>query len=200
MAYYERNLPHWHPDGAEVFLTWCLHGSHVEQPRTQTESAGRAFLLYDRALDRASSGPKWLLKPAVAQCVVDSLRFGEQALNPYQLLAFCVMPNDVHVVIEPRIEVAKITKSLKGFTARRINRILKRTGEPLWQDETFDRWIRDQKENSRIIRYVEQNPVTAGLAKTAEQWRWSSAWKPHTGKNACATPAPAFPPDGAPRY
>jgi putative transposase len=177
VAYYERNLPHWHPEGAEIFLTWCLHGVHLTAPQNQAENAGRAFLLYDRALDRASTGPKWLLRPYVAQCVVDSLRFGEQQLNLYHLLAFCVMPNHVHAVIEPRSPVAKITRSIKGFSARGINRILKRTGEPLWQDETYDHWIRDGEERNRIIRYVEQNPVAAGLVETLEQWPWSSAWK-----------------------
>jgi hypothetical protein len=56
VAYYERNLPHWHPEGAEIFLTWCLHGVHLTVPRKQAENAGRAFLLYDRALDQAT-GP-----------------------------------------------------------------------------------------------------------------------------------------------
>jgi REP element-mobilizing transposase RayT len=101
------------------------------------------------------------------------------------------MPNHVHAVIEPLVPVVKITKSIKGFTSRGVNRILKRTGEPLWQDETYDRWIRGPEERNRIIRYVEENPVAAGLVETAEQWRWSSAWKPDikpdTGQEACAT-------------
>jgi len=101
------------------------------------------------------------------------------------------MPNHVHVVIKPQVEVARVTKSIKGFTARKINSILGRTGEPFWQDESFDRWIRDQKERNRIIPYVEQNPVAAGLVEKAEQWRWSSDWE-HTGKNACATLAPSL--------
>ena len=168
-------------------MTWSLRGAHPAITRTPAENHGRAFLLYDRFVDRAATGPKWLLEPYVSKCVVDTLRYAERHLNFYHLLAFCVMPNHVHVVIEPLVPVAKITKSVKGFTSRGINRILKRTGERLWQDESFDRWIRDAAERNRIIRYVEQNPVTAGLAKTAEQWPWSSAFKPDTGREACAT-------------
>jgi REP element-mobilizing transposase RayT len=136
---------------------------------------GRAFLFFDRALDTAVSGPAWLREPAVAQCVVDALRFGERHLRLYTLVAFCVMPNHIHTVVEPHLPIPKITKSIKGFTARTANQILGRTGERFWQDESHDHWIRNSDERNRIIRYTERNPVTAGLIQTAEQWPWSSA-------------------------
>jgi len=85
------------------------------------------------------------------------------------------MPNHVHAVIQPCVEVSKITKSLKGFTAREANLILDRTGERFWQDESYDHWIRNETEWNRIVRYTETNPVAAGLVKTAEDWPWSSA-------------------------
>jgi REP element-mobilizing transposase RayT len=69
----------------------------------------------------------------------------------------------------------KITKSIKGFTAREANRILRRTGERFWQDESYDHWIRNENEWNRIVRYTELNPVAAGLVETPEQWPWSSA-------------------------
>jgi hypothetical protein len=65
--------------------------------------------------------------------------------------------------------------SLKRFTAREANRILGRTGQPFWQDESYDRLIRNEKEFERTLRYIETNPVKAGLAATPEEFPWSSA-------------------------
>src|SRR6266567_7424617 len=85
------------------------------------------------------------------------------------------MPNHVHVVIEPHARLPKITKSIKGFTARAANKIPSRTGEPFWQDESYDRLIGNPEERNRIIRYIERNPVSAGLVERPEEWAWSSA-------------------------
>ena len=49
------------------------------------------------------------------------------------------------------------------------------TGQPFWQDESYDRLVRDEKEFERIVHYIEWNPVTAGLATTPEGFAWSSA-------------------------
>ena len=64
---------------------------------------------------------------------------------------------------------------LKGSTARQANLILGRTGEAFWQDESFDHRVRDEVELDRIVRYVEHNPVSAGLAANPRDWPWSSA-------------------------
>lgn len=71
MTYYERHLPHWQPEGADLFLTWRLYGS---LPRTVDippgQLAGRAFVATDRELDRAAFGPRWLKDERVAEAVV----------------------------------------------------------------------------------------------------------------------------------
>jgi REP element-mobilizing transposase RayT len=101
------------------------------------------------------------------------------------------MPNHVHVVLEPKAELPRVTKSVKGFTARKCNEILERTGERFWQDESYDHWVRSDRELQKIIAYIVRNPVRAGLADSIENWPWSSAsTKTNTGTNACATPAP----------
>ena len=176
MPYYQRNLPHWCPEGAAIFLTWRLHGTYAHLRRDPTSAnPGLAFAASDRQLDCAVSGPRWLLEPTIAQTVVDALRFGQQQLQLYFLIAFCVMPNHAHAVVQPRDPVSRITKAIKGFTARRANAFLGRTGEPFWQDETYDHWIRNDDELRRIVRYTERNPVVAGLVEAPEQWPWSSA-------------------------
>ena len=105
--------------------------------------------------------------------VVQSLYKGV-ALGQYELGAFVVMANHVHVLLLPRIPPSRLLQSLKGFTAREANRVLGRTGEPFWQAESYDHWVRDEAEYGRIVAYIENNPVKAGLVERAEEYRWSS--------------------------
>jgi REP element-mobilizing transposase RayT len=133
------------------------------------------FLSRDRELDRLQFGPTWLANPAVAQMVVDALIYGDAARKMYRLHAFVIMPNHVHVVWTPSEDLSKIMEWLKGTTARRANPMIGINGKPFWQDEWFDHWIRDGKEFEGIVAYVENNPVSAGLVKTPEDWAWSSA-------------------------
>lgn len=210
--YYHRNLPHWHPLGAAIFLTCRLYGSLpenvIEQLRVTQKlverEIGKAsqsaekiaelrlnqhkklFAKLDAILDRAETGPTWLGETEVAALVEDALlrRYAEL----YKLWAYVVMVNHLHVLLTPKplilpegisndsfVSLSSITKSIKGYTAREANRILKRTGKAFWQQESFDHWPRDEAEFSRIIDYIENNPVKAGLARHSEEWRWSSA-------------------------
>jgi REP element-mobilizing transposase RayT len=93
----------------------------------------------------------------------------------YRLYAWVIMPNHVHVVLQPHIELASAMRWLKGRTSRVANQILGRTGTPFWQDESFDHWVRSNYELQCLIEYVERNPVKAGLVQIATQWPWSSA-------------------------
>jgi REP element-mobilizing transposase RayT len=85
------------------------------------------------------------------------------------------MPNHVHLLMTPLVDVSKVTQSLKRFTAREGNRILGLIGQPFWQDESYDRLVRNKAEFQRIADYIEMNPVKAGLAATPEEFLWSSA-------------------------
>jgi putative transposase len=177
MTYYERHLPHWQPEDAALFITWRLHGS---APRIsnwlQKPAAGKAFAIMDRDLDKAATGPRWLLDERVAQCVVDALRYGDKELDLYELEAWVLMANHVHILIQPKAALPKITKSIKGFSARHANAILGRTGQPFWREESYDHWVRGPKEMGKIFQYIENNPVPAGLVEKPEDYRWSSAF------------------------
>jgi REP element-mobilizing transposase RayT len=179
MAYYERHLPHWQPTGKGIFLTWRLHGSLpvavLKKIReSKIDSAAKRFRAFDKHLDSAASGPLWLKDPRVAEMVVQAIHHESDPLRRYDLHAFVVMANHVHLLILPKAPLRKITESLKGFTARQANKILRRRG-PFWQDESFDHWVRSENQYRRIRHYIEHNPVTAGLVSKAEQWPWSSA-------------------------
>ena len=90
------------------------------------------------------------------------------------------MPNHVHSMIEifPDQTLDGILHSWKSFTSKEINKILRRRGK-LWQEEYHDRFIRDDDHYANTVRYIEENPVKAGLVTQAEDWRWSSAWRGH---------------------
>jgi len=177
VSYHERHLPHWQPEDAALFITWRLHGSLPRIPAPiEHQSAGKAFAAMDRELDRAATGPRWLLDERVAQCVADALRYGETKLGLYELRAWVLMVNHVHILIYPEAELSRITKSIKNFSARKANEILGLTGQPFWQDESYDHWVRGPEELEKIVRYIEENPVAAGLVERVQDWRWSSAF------------------------
>ena len=172
-----RRLPHVYPEGKPLFLTWHLHGSlpHALYPPPAELSSGKAFVWIDRYLDTTRTGPAFLARPAVAQIIVEGIERGERELRHYDLHAFVVMPNHVHLLLTPCVDLGRFLQSLKGFTAREANKLLRRTGEPFWQHESYDHWVRNGRELERIRAYVEENPVKAGLASRPEDFPWSSA-------------------------
>ena len=183
MTYYERNLPHWQPPGKDLFVTWRLSGSLpvtvVQAVRAMGElPEGKRFAEFDKHLDSGSYGPTWLGNKKVASLVVEAIRNAE-AVKLCKIHTYVVMPNHVHVLLKPGLELARITKLVKGGTARAANKILRKTGRFFWQDESFDHWIRNSAEFERVRAYIERNPVKAGLVSRPEDWVWSSAYKSH---------------------
>jgi len=116
VSFYRRRLPHWCPEGARVFLTWRLFGTLPHQT-LEVEHAGRLltegqrFTVQDRRLDAAGSGPRWLEQPRVAACVAEALLLGERVWKKYDLWAWVIMANHVHVLLTPHAEMKKVTSS-----------------------------------------------------------------------------------------
>ena len=137
-------------------------------------SEGARFVAGDRMLDTAATGPRWLQQPEVAQCVVDALFEAERLLR-YQLGAWVVMPNHVHLVLRPAAALPKVVAAIKANSARDANQLLNRSGQSFWARDYYDHWIRNSDEEQRMIRYIERNPVKAGLCKSPEDWPWSNA-------------------------
>ena len=130
----------------------------------------------DRLLDTATTGPFYLRRPEIAQLLVDAIRYRDP--GHYNLHSFVVMPNHVHFLVTPRVPISQMMQSLKRYTARQGNLMLGLTGRPFWQDESFDRVVRDQREFDRIIAYIETNPVKAGLVTAPDEFPFSSASRP----------------------
>jgi len=172
-----RRLPHIYPENRWLFVTWHLFGSlpRALYPPPGKPSAGKAFVWMDRYLDTTRIGPMFLRRPEVASLVVAALRRGLM-LGMYDLRAFVVMGNHVHILLRPQGEPSRALQWIKGTTAREANQLLARTGKPFWQRESYDHWVRDERQLERIVAYIENNPVTAGLAAVASEFPWSSAW------------------------
>jgi putative DNA methylase len=173
---HHRRLPHYQAIDQPLFLTWRLAGSLPANRVFPAETNGReAFAAMDALLDQARSGPVYLSRPEIARLIVEAIRHGAEHMMLYQSHAFVVMPNHVHLLITPLVDPPKITHSLKRFTARAANQVLGLTGTSFWQDESYDRLVRDGTEFEHIVAYIHANPVRAGLVAEAECFPWSSA-------------------------
>lgn len=153
----------------EVLDEWKAELAHLPQDAYQVERRKRI----DAYLDQGY-GCCLLREPDVAKIVQDNwLHF---AGSRYQLHAWVVMPNHTHILFTPLPgwDLSKIVHTWKSYTAHAINKRLKRSGK-LWQDEPFDRYIRNQRHFDNAVAYIEKNPVKAGLCATPEAWPWSSA-------------------------
>jgi putative DNA methylase len=179
-----RKLPHWQREGAAYFVTWRLAGSlPVSLVADRLTAEGAKFLVADRLLDAIATGPRWLRFPEVAEAVAKVLLGGEAA-GQYELGAWVLMPNHVHLVLRPDADLAKIVGRIKACSAKEANRRLNRQGE-FWARNYFDRWIRGRVEEERITRYIERNPVNAGLCASPDEWLWSSAARMNAADAAC---------------
>src|ERR1039458_8792272 len=160
------HLPHWKKVGAPCFLTWRLAGSlPVQRIAVLWTTEGAKFLAFDRVLDARVTGPQWLIRPGVAGAVVDVL-FTGQDKGFYELGSWVVMPNHVHVLLFPMVDLSRVVSGIKVASAKIANGLLTRTGA-FWSRDYFDRWIRNSDEEHRVIRYIESNPVKAGLCADA---------------------------------
>jgi putative transposase len=203
-TFYRRHLPHHQPPGATFFVTFRLVDSvpaevvarlreddrkeertlgHVDDKQDRDNRAidrrRRRFSRFDETLDRCSTGPLWLREPTVADAVKEAIHYRDG--KEYELLAYCIMPNHVHMVfslenvgrraLSPH-KVTEILENLKWYTAKKANEILGRRGG-FWQHESYDHVVRGTRELVRIIAYVLNNPVKAGLADSWDSWRWS---------------------------
>jgi putative transposase len=150
------------------------------------DGGGEAFVALDLELDRASTGPVWLKEQQIAECVSRVLLAGMSEWRLYELFAWVIMANHVHVLLRPSAPLGKILMNIKSASAREANALLGRQGQHFWQDESYDHWVRSDRERSSIIRYIHLNPVKAGLVAEPEDWLWSSASRqrmalPHIG-------------------
>ncbi len=170
---YRRTLPHLRQDGATYFVTFRLSDSipdfmqkdleQIERLMSREDQCATALVEADRQYFKAMKrfldlghGSCCLREPEICQVVQSSLNAFDG--KRYELGEYAIMPNHVHAVVRPiaGVELEEILRGWKGFTARRINRMLGREGS-VWQEESYDRLVRDSLELERIGRYIRNN-------------------------------------------
>jgi putative transposase len=171
-------LPHFDAPGVRQMITYRLADAMPASRRHEWE----ALLVIEDERERrikiegyldAGHGECHLRRPEIAALVQENLLHFDG--GRYRLLAWAVMPNHVHALVEIlQTPLAEILHGWKSYTGKAANHLLKRTGD-FWQDEYFDRFIRDEEHFRKALRYIENNPVKAGLVKTAEEWIFGSA-------------------------
>lgn len=166
-------LPHFDSPETLQFVTFRLVDSLPVEAIEKLRAAARAITAAERdAFLDAGSGACWLKRPEIAEIVEDALLHfdGER----YRLIAWTIMPNHVHVLIEllGQHSLGLIVSSWKRFSARTANRVIGRSG-PFWQDDYWDTYIRDERHFESTIGYIENNPVKAGLIDSPAEWPWS---------------------------
>jgi REP element-mobilizing transposase RayT len=126
---------------------------------------------FDALLDGSSYGPTWLEQPQIATVVTNALHYAEEVLGRWRLLAYCIMPNHVHLVLTGVHPVLhQVLGSVKQYSSRLINQQMGRTGQAFWHAESYDHIIRSQREYHHQVRYVVNNPVKAGLVPDWADW------------------------------
>ncbi len=221
-----RNLPHWYVPGAAHFVTYRLAGtipaSVMRQWRSERESHiqgdhsadvnrvdfkarahKRFFAQYDRYLD-SHSDIAWLANREVAAVIRENLY--RHHGTKYHLLAYCVMPNHVHVLLQPIDEhrsgkqpflsphgqncasnvvsdelpdrLSPLARIMHSLKSYTANRCNQELGRlgQFWQHESYDHWVRDDEELGRILEYIRFNPVSANLVSLPQEWIFSSAY------------------------
>jgi REP element-mobilizing transposase RayT len=114
------------------------------------------------------------LLPSSKDCAFNAIRFWDN--KKYVLFAVVVLDDHVHIVINPKEALSKIMHSMKSFTAHEINKLLNRKGR-VWQDEYYDRVIRDEDEFCEKINSIANNPVKANLTEEVEEQTGHSSYK-----------------------
>jgi REP element-mobilizing transposase RayT len=183
-------LPHWTKGGAvyavafrlidslpqEVLAAWrsereaiVANAKGQGRPLTAHE-ATRLDELYSERVETyldANHGSCWLRDVRIARTMSDALMHFDR--KRYNLLAWCVMPNHVHAVVQPLpgFELASILHSWKRHVASEANKLLGRTGA-FWQPEYYDHLTRDEDDLVHAVEYAYHNPGHAGW----ENWPW----------------------------
>jgi len=176
--YASKRLPHFDSPGAQQFVSYRLAGALP----TARQSEWKTLLAIEDDLERQRFIEGYLDK-GYGECHLSDQRVADPVQSnfwhedgaSYRLFAWVIMPNDVHVLIEIwQVPLGEIVKSWKGYTAKKANPLLGRHGQ-FWEEDYFDRYIRDEEHFRRVVHYIESNPVKAGLVPAAADWPWSSA-------------------------
>lgn len=169
-----RHLPHLYLPFGTYFITFRINGTLpldiINSYKYDRDKSINNFINYDLYLDKLTNNKITLLQPDIAAICKDSFTFYNG--KKYVLISYCIMANHIHMLITLRnsnTNISQILKVVKGFSSYKINKLLGLSGT-FWQNESYDRFIRDDAELFFTIKYILLNPVCAGLVDNWKNW------------------------------
>ena len=153
------------------------NSSEIEKIKQDYDSVKRLYTkAYDDILDSDRNPKIDLSKTENLEIMFKALQFWEG--QRLQNIAFTIMPNHVHWVVKlldkdnkgNPVYLQDILQSVKRHSSNKINKVENRSGK-LWQKESFDTTIRNEKHLYNAIKYTLNNPVKAGLVSNWRDWK-----------------------------
>ena len=185
VSFWRGLLPHWEVVDGHYFVTLRLANSLPHKVAKElcailsetskddsTEAARQYFSKIEHWLD-SNHGERLLENAEIAAQLISTANH-YQKQGYWDIYAMVVMPTHIHLIFCcGSLNLANVMRRYKKYTAREINRIMHREGKRVWQREWFDHWSRSAQEDKKIISYIRNNPVKAGLVKNPDDWPWT---------------------------
>ena len=198
-------LPHWEVEDGRYFITLRLAGALPQVAREEIKSKSLAlaniatptspdwlikqrslFAEMERSLDNAKVN-LWLTKSVIATMIVEAIETREQR-GHWKMFEYVIMGNHIHLFCEFGAKGMKwVMEDFKRWTGHRAAKMMSFKNR-FWQREWFDHWSRSDDQDDRIVDYIRNNPVKAGLVNSWPEWNWSSSSLLEQG-NTPASPA-----------
>jgi HsdR family type I site-specific deoxyribonuclease len=173
------HLPHREKVGLVQFITFRLADSLPQNVLIEIENELKNISSTEIEFHRRKQYEKWLdnglgccalSNPDMAQVVQDALKYHDG--EKYNLLAWSIMPNHVHVLIKTKDNLSKIIQSWKSFTgkwalanSKKYHLEIPAGTSEFWMPEYWDRFIRDEDHFNNTIKYILNNSHKANLPK-----------------------------------
>jgi len=180
------NLPHRNKEGLIQSITFRLADSLPQNVLNEIEKELKDVPDTDKENQKRRHYEKWLdngfgccalSNPDMAQIVQDALKYHDG--EKYNLLAWSIMPNHVHVLIKTNDNLSKIIQSWKSFTGKwalannkKYHLEIPGDASKFWMPEYWDRFIRDEQHFNNTIKYILENPLKANLSKESTAFRF----------------------------
>ena len=189
LSFWVGRLPHWEVVDGRYFITLRLSGSLPSRAREEIEAISREltnahtpsspnwlkvqrviFANMEKWLDQADLN-LWLTQAGVPEMILEAIQAREQR-GHWKMLEYVIMGNHIHLFCEFGTKGMKwVMEDFKRWTGHQAAKLVSFENR-FWQREWFDHWSRSDSEDERIINYIRNNPVKAGLIDRWQDWPW----------------------------
>ncbi len=159
------HLPHFDIENHYQFITFRTQDSkdkYLEKLSLQNLPNSKLQFKIDQYLDKSPNG--CYLSNEILILMGDFIKSKNGHL--YELIAYCIMPNHVHILFKPLHPLPKVMQILKGSSSKLINEALGKTGK-FWTTNYYDKLIRDENHFNTVYKYIKNNPLVLAEASAS---------------------------------